>query len=79
MLLTVVLKKILESALDQKKIKPVNPRGNQSWIFIGRTEAEAVAPTLWWPDAKSQLTGKDANAGKDWKQKKSATENKMVE
>ena len=65
---TVVLEKTLESPLDSKKIKPVNPKGNQSWIFIGRTDAEAEAPILWPPDAKSQLTGKDPNAGKDWRQ-----------
>ena len=62
----VVLEKILWS-LDSKEIKPVHPKGNQSWIFIGRTDAEAEAPVLWLPDAKSQLTGKDLDAGKDWK------------
>ena len=65
---TVVLEKTLESLLDCKEIKPVNPTGNQPWIFIGRTEAEAETPILWPPDAKSQLTGKDPDAGKDWKQ-----------
>ena len=63
---TVVLKKTLESPLDWKEIQPVNPKGNQSWIFIGRTDAEAEAPVLWPLDVKSQLIGKDANAGKDW-------------
>ena len=56
---TVVLEKILESPLDSKKIKPVNPKGDQSWIFIGRTNAEAEAPILWPPDVKSRLNGKD--------------------
>ena len=74
----VVLEKIIESPLDCKEIKPVSPKGNQSWIFIGRTDAEAKAPTLWPPDAKSQLTGKDPDAGKDWRQEKEATENEMV-
>ena len=64
---TVVLKKTLESSLDCKEIKPVNPKGNQPWIFIGRTDAEA--PILWPPDAKSWLIGKDSDAGKDWRQK----------
>ena len=58
-----VLEKTLESPLDSKEIKPVNPKENQSWIFIGRTDAEA--PILWIPDANSQLTGKDTDAGKD--------------
>ena len=62
---TVVLEKILESALDSKEIKPVDPKGNQPWIFIGRTDAEAEALILWPPDAKDQLTGKDPNAGED--------------
>ena len=61
---TVVLEKILESPLNCKEIKPVNPTGNQSWIFIGRTDAEA--PILWPPDANSQLIGKDSDAEKDW-------------
>ena len=60
-----VLEKTLESLLDCKEIKPVNPKGNQSRIFIGRTDAEAEAPMLWPPDAKSQLIGKDPDAGKD--------------
>ena len=62
----VVLEKTLECPLDSKEIKPVNPKGNQSWIFIGRTDAEAEAPVLWPPDAKSWLIGKDIDAGKDW-------------
>ena len=62
---TVVLKKILGSPLDCKEIKPVNPKGNQPWIFIRKTDGEA--PILWPPDAKSQLIGKDPDAGKDWR------------
>ena len=62
----VVLETTLESTLDCKEIKPVNPKGIQPWIFIGRTDAEA--PILWPPDAKSQLIGKDLDAGKDWRQ-----------
>ena len=65
---TVVLEKTLESPLDSKKIKPVNPKGNQPWTFFERTDAEAEAPILWPPDAKIQLTGKDPDAGKDWGQ-----------
>ena len=65
---TAVLEKTLESALDCKEIKPVHPKGDQSWVFIGRTDAEAEAPVLWLPDAKSQLIGKDPDAGKDWRQ-----------
>ena len=75
---TMVLEKILVIPLDCKEIKPVSPKRNQPWIFIGRTDAEAKAPTLWPPDAKSQLTGKDPDAGKDWRQEKEATENEMV-
>ena len=76
---TVVLEKTLESPLDSKEIKPVNPKGNQSWIFIGKTDAEAEIPILWPPDTKSQLIEKDPDAGKDWGQeKKRATEDKMV-
>ena len=65
----IVLDKTLESPLDCKEIKPVNRKGNQFWIFIGRTNAEAEAPILWLPDLKSQLLGKDPDAGKDWRQK----------
>ena len=61
-----VSEKTLEIPLDWKEIKPVNPKGNQSWIFIAKTDAEAEAPILWPPDAKSQFTGKDPDAGKDW-------------
>ena len=63
---TVVLEKILESPSDSQEIKPINPEGNQPWIFIGRTDAEAEAPILWLPDSKSRLIGKDPDAGKDW-------------
>ena len=66
---TVVLEKTVESPLDRKEIKPVNPKGNQPWIFIGRTDAEAEAPIPWPPDAKSWLTGKDSDTRKDWRQK----------
>ena len=65
---TLVLKKTFESTLDCKAIKPVNPKGNQPWIFTGRTDAETEAPILWSPDAKSRLTGKDSDTGKDWGQ-----------
>ena len=64
----VVLEKTLENRLDCKEIKPINPKGNQSWMFIGRTDAEAETPILWPPDAKNWLTGKDPDAGKDWRQ-----------
>ena len=73
---TVVLEKALESPLDCKGIKPINPKGNQSWIFIGRTDAEA--PILWPLDRKSRLIGKDPDAGKDWRQEKGMTEGEMV-
>ena len=73
---TVVLKTTLESPLDNKEIKPVNPKENQSWIFIGKTDAEAEA---WPPDVKSQLIGKDPDAGKGWRQKeKGVAEDEMV-
>ena len=76
---TVVLEKTLESPLDRKEIKPVHPKGNQAWIFIGRTDAETEAPILWPPDVKSQLIRKDPDAGKDWRQEeKEMTEKKMV-
>ena len=76
---TVVLEKTLENPLDCKEIKPVHPKGNQPWIFIGRTDAKAEAPILWPCDMKSQLIGKDPNAGKDWRQEeKWATEDEMV-
>ena len=76
---TVVLEKTLESSLDYKEIKPVNPKGNQSWIFIGKPNAEAETLILWPPDAKSQLIRKDPEAGKDWRQEeKGMTEDEMV-
>ena len=76
---TMMLEKILESSLDCKEIKPVNPKGNQPWIFIGRTEVEAETPILWLPDAKNQLIRKDPDAGKDWRQEeKGMTEDKTV-
>ena len=74
----VLLEKTFKSPLDCRDIKPVNPKGNQPWIFIERTDAEAEAPILWPPDAKSQFTGKDPDVGKDWRQEKKATEDKMV-
>ena len=64
-----VVEKTLASPLVCKEIKPVNPKGNQSRLFIGRTDAEAETPIIWPPDAKSQLTGTNPNAGKDWEQK----------
>ena len=73
------LEKTFESPLDCKEIKPVNPKGNQPWIFIGRTDAETEAPILWPHDVKSQLTGKDPNAGKDWRWKeKRVAEDEMI-
>ena len=74
----VVLKKTLESPLDSKEIRPVNSKENQPWILIGRTDAEADAPILWPPDRKSQLTGKDPDAGKDWRQEKGMTEDEVI-
>ena len=65
---TVLLEKTLESPLDCKKIQPVHPKRNQSWIFVGRTDADAETPILWPPDANNWLTGKDPGAGKDWRQ-----------
>ena len=76
---TVVLEKTLESPLDCKEIQPVHPKGSQSWIFIGRTDAEAETPILWPPDVKNWLIGKDPDAGKDWSQEeKGTTEDEMV-
>ena len=76
---TIVLEKTLESPLDCKEIQLVNPKGNQSWLFIGRTDAEAEAPILWPPDVKNWPIGKDPDAGKDWRQEeKGTTENEMV-
>ena len=76
---TVVLEKTLESPLDCKEIQPVHPKGNQSWIFIGRTNAEAGTPVIWSPDGKSWLIWKDTDAGKDWRwEEKGMTEDEMV-
>ena len=73
-----MLEKILESLLDSKEVQPVNPKGNQSWIFIGRTDAEADAPILWPPDVQNWLIGKDPDAGKDWRwEEKGMTEDEM--
>ena len=74
----VVLEKTLESLLDSNEIKPVNPKGNQPWIFIGRTNPEAEAPILWPPDAKSWIIGKDPDAGKDWRQEEKGIDRKSV-
>ena len=75
---TVVSEKTLESPLDCKEIQSVHPKGNQSWVFIGRTDVEAETPVLWPPDAKSWLIGKDPDAGKDKGQEKATTEDEMV-
>ena len=77
---TVVLEKTLESPLDCKEIQTVHPKGNQSWIFIGRTDAESETPILWPPDAKSWFFGKGPDSGKDWGQEeKGATEDEVIE
>ena len=74
-----VLEKTLESPLDSKEIKPVNPKGYQPWIFTERTDAEAESPILWAPDAKSWLIWKDPDAGKDWGEEEKGThEDEMV-
>ena len=76
---TVVLEKPLENPLDCKEIKPVNPKGNWSWIFIGRTDVESETPILWPPDVKKWLIWKDPDAGKDWRrEEKGMTEDEMV-
>ena len=73
------LQKILESLQDSKEIKPVQPKGNQPWIFIGRTDADAETLILWPPDGKNQLIGKDSDAEKDWRQEeKGKTEDEIV-
>ena len=74
---TVVLENTRESPLDTKEIKPVHPKGNQSWIFTGRTDGEAEAPILWPPDVKNWLIWKDPDAGKDWRKEKGMTEDEM--
>ena len=76
---TMVLEKTLESPLDCKEVPPVHPKGDQSWVFIGRNDAKAETPILWPPDAKNWLNGKDPDVGKDWrKEQKGMTENEMV-
>ena len=76
---TVLLEKTLESPLDCKEIQPVHPKGDQSWVFIGRTDAEAEAPILWPPDGKNWVIWKDPDAGKDWAQEeRGTTEDEMV-
>ena len=76
---TVVLEKTLESPLDCKELQPVHPKGDQSWVFIGRTDAEAETPILWPHDVKSWLIGKDSDAGKDWGQEeKGTTEDEII-
>ena len=76
---TVVLEKTLESPLDCEEIQPVHPKGDQSWVFYGRTDAEAETPVLWPPHAKSWLIGKDPDAGRDWRQEeKGMTEDEMA-
>ena len=76
---TVVLEKTLENPLDYKEIQPIHPKGHQSWVFIGRTDAEAETPVLWPLHVKSWLTGRDPDAGRDWGQKeKGTTEDEMA-
>ena len=73
-----VLEKTLESPLDCKEIQAVHPKGDESWVFIRRTDAEAETPVLWPPDAKSRLIGKDPDAGRDWGEEKGMTEEEMA-
>ena len=75
---TVGLENTLESPLDCKEVQPVHPKGDQSWLFFGRTDAEAETPILWPPHVKSWLTGKDSDAGRDWGQEKETTEDEMA-
>ena len=75
---TVVLEKTLESPLDCKEIQPVHPKGDQSWIFIGKTDVKAETPVLWPPDVKSWLIWKDPDAGKDWWREKQTTQDEMA-
>ena len=75
---TVVLEKTIESPMDYKEIQPVSPKGDPSWTFIGRTNAEAESPILWPPDGKYWLLGKDPDAGKEWRREKGTTEDEMV-
>ena len=77
--LAMVLVKTLESSLDWKEIRPVHPKGDQSWVFFGKTDAKAETPVLWPPHAKSWLIGKDSDAGRDWRQEeKEMTEDEMA-
>ena len=73
-----VLEKTVESPLDCKESQPVHPKGDQSWVFIGRTDAETETPILWLPHANSSLIGKDPDAGRDWGQEKGMTEDEMA-
>ena len=73
-----LLEKTLESPLECKEIQPVNPKGNQLWVFVGGTDTEAEAPILWLPDVKSQLVGKDPDAGKDWGQEEKRATDEMI-
>ena len=73
-----MLEKTLESPVDCKEIQPVHPKGDQSWVFIGRTDAEAETAILWPPDANSWLIGKDPDSGKEWRQEKGTTEDEMA-
>ena len=73
-----VLEKTLESPLDSKEIQPVHPKGDQSWLFIGRTDAEAETPILWPSHVKSSLIGKDSDAGREWWQEEGTTEDEMA-
>ena len=80
MLLNCGLEKTFESPLDCKEIQPVNPKGNQSWIFIGRTDAETEAPLLWLPNMQNWLIGKDPDAGRNWRQEeKGTTEDELLD
>ena len=74
----VVLEKTPETLVDSKKIKPVNPKGNRFWIFFESTDIETEAPMIWPPDTKSQIIGKDPDAGNDWEQEKGTTEEEIV-
>ena len=76
---SLVLEETFESLLDSKEIKPINPKGNQPWLFTGRTDVEVETPILWPPDVKTWLIGKDPDAGKEWRQEeKGMTEDEMV-
>ena len=75
---SVVLEKTFESPLDCKEIQPVNPKGNPPWVFVGGIDTEAEATILWLPDAKSQLMGKDPDAGKDWGQEEKRATDEMI-